>query len=419
MMQPMGCRVLVLSLVASALVHCSRHIPAPVDAARQSTTPEAIESAACERRTGCHLESTLRTGPASDGRDLILATVRLPALVAHRCWPQETWLLASGPGEVKRVQLVEDLCGAEGQSLPTFEALGHNRVRYTQTLEIRDDRDHIDPQEMRDIYELALDPPQITRITLRRQPTPYVRYETQWDYVGFRGETCVPALDAGSCVLRALMLPLVVVQDTMQDGRRFAADGWKEVDLGDCAMRIDGSPSGGFVTPAGSATASVRAVASGADVYLQVTDDAFVTSGPVADQIEVDIPVERDTFTDQTQVLHVSMDGVLARRQGPTGRDVVSHVEFAAPDGHTRRFRLRDILGLDTSKIRIAYLDVDPADGGGLVQQRLSSSEEGSRITATLQRVSPDDAVCVPRDNVLRVERRPRPLDPTQGMISQ
>jgi hypothetical protein len=154
-------------------------------------------------------------------------------------------------------------------------------------------------------------------------------------------------------------------------------------------------------------------------VYLQVTDDAFVMGGPVADQIEVDIPVERDTFTDQTQVLHLSMDGVLARRQGPTGRDVLSHVEVATPDVHTRRFRLRDVLALDSNKIRVAYVDVDPADGGRLVQQRLSSSEEGSRITATLQRVSPDDAVCVPRDNVLRVERRPRPLDPTQGMIPQ
>jgi hypothetical protein len=417
----MGCRSLLLSLVVSALVHCSRHLPVPVETDRQSTTPAAIESTACGQRPGCHLENSLRTGTASDGRDLILATVRLPALVARRCWPEETWLLASAQGEVKRTQLIAEVCGAQGEALPTLEPLGGNRVRYTRAVEIRDDRDRIDPQEMRDVYDLALDPPAILRTTFRRQPTPYILYEEHWDHVGFRGETCVPnpTLDSGSCVLRALMLPVVVVQDIVHDGRRFGDDGWKDTDLGDCAMRIDGSPSGGFVTPAGNATASVRAVASGTDVYLQITDDAFVTRGPVADEIDIDIPVERDTLTDLTEVLHLSMAGVLARRQGPTGRDAQSRVEVAAPDAHTRRFRLRDVLPPDSRKIRIAYIDVDPADGGQPVPQRLSSSEEGSRITATIQRIGPDDAVCVRRDNVLQVERRRRPLDPGERMIPQ
>ena len=97
-----------------------------------------------------------------------------------------------------------------------------------------------------------------------------------WSRPRFRGQVCA----AGVCVPG---LPDVGL------GGDFAAGGWKTTTLGECSMLVDGEPgetSQGF-TSGGKATAAMRLVLSGETLYVEVTDDAFVTEGKVVDTLDI------------------------------------------------------------------------------------------------------------------------------------
>src|ERR1019366_5373348 len=68
------------------------------------------------------------------------------------------------------------------------------------------------------------------------------------------------------------ILPAVLIAG---DAGAFVDGAWKSTALGDCAMALEGD------------SASVRAVLSDETLFLEVTDDAFVTRGAVVDAIEV------------------------------------------------------------------------------------------------------------------------------------
>jgi len=399
---------------------CSRATTATSSAV--DATPDAVDVAVCDGRPSCAVVRQLPLGERADGRGLRVVVARLsrrrPTAAEHErvgplaeqpwnegsqgpeapappreCVPWETWLVSRSADEAKREQLLASQCAPDdAERAPVVEKVGAGELRTTFTT-------HADNQvgkpaegysETAETLDFGVAPPRALRVTRRIAHglpgrAPAIDSESSWDWEAFHGEACWHGhADCGA------LLPAAQVLD---DGA-YASGGWKTTGLGACAMLVDGTPSHGVAEPVAPATASVRALLSDGVLYLEVTDDTFVTRGAVVDALEVVWTSYEAKPGDHPRVERLTMDGKLTRAEGTKQVDVVE----AGPG--TRRFAVKGMWPPDLGWWSLAYVDTDD---GRAVRQRIASVPSGSDPGQTVLRVEPQPA-CAPRDHVLRVE---------------
>jgi hypothetical protein len=344
-------------------------------------SPDPIEAALCGRRMGCRLQGELRQPEVRSGGRDVVAIVHQPTgphrprrasfrfgvdplppaeQTAADAW--ETWLTWVGSNQAKPLQLLV-VDGLPDDRAPVVSDLGPNRIRYTFSGNSGASHE----------YDIGLDPPH-----LERELHGGSDGSLSWSYESFAGDDC----QFNDCA--PLMLEASVKDEA------FAREGWKTTGLGECAMRVDGITHGERF-PYGR-TSAVRLLLSGGMLYVEVTDDVFVTQGLVVDTL-----VFYSTFREampgyHSATLRLRMDGKLTDWQGK-----VRQVE-AATGPSVRRFALTEVWpGPDENPWRLTYEDTD--DGHSL----RTGQSSGKNSHEPWVFVSP--FACVPRDGVLHVDR--------------
>jgi hypothetical protein len=280
--------------------------------------------------------------------------------------------VSSSPGQARRVQLLVSDCASDlGERPPFLEDLLPDGLRYKR----------VDARETSRVYDLGLNPPRLVRETHEEGPG---KINWTWSYDTLRGQAC----DHNGCVP---MVPEARIADAS-----FARDGWKTTRLGECAMLLDGagnSPddaSGGVWVPHG-ATASVRVLLSEGTLYVEVTDDVFVTQGAVVDTLVIESSFSEAMPGERGHVERIRMDGTVTDRDGK-----VHKVEVATGPS-TRRFALKDAWARWDWLWRLSYEDTDD---GRTVGATLATSRGNLE-----RRVFASPYPCVPRDGALHVDR--------------
>jgi hypothetical protein len=381
---------------------------------------DVVKLTVCAGRTDCAIESDVSVGSAVDGRALRVVVARFGRRRPARdhgirgplteepwerfsalrqlpspppeCTPWETWLVArSGDGATRQQLLAAQCASDDANRAPVVERLGPSELRSTLTARANNEEAGAGAgySEATEVLDFGTEPPRILRIAHRdgyglpgQAPTPH--RESSWDWEAFRGHACWHGHD--DC---AELLPVAHIAD---DGA-YAAGDWKTTGLGQCALLIDGTPSHGVAEPAAGATSSVRALLADDVLYLEVTDDAFVTNGEVLDAVEVLWSFYEAKPGEHAKVERLTMDGKLTR-VGATQR-----VEVAEAGPNTRRFALTGIWPPEAGSWSLSYLDTDD---GRTVRTRISSVPRQSDTGQTVLRVEPRPT-CAPRDQVLRV----------------
>jgi hypothetical protein len=281
-----------------------------------------------------------------------------------QCAAWETWLTAVTSSQATRAQLLVSDCPSDDRA-PVIEDLGPGRLRYSFG-------GHA--------YELALDPPRLER-------------ETQgggsltWNYGAFHGEAC----EEQECA--PVLLEARVADES------FSRGGWKTSGLGECATLVDGATTPGDNTSHGErvargASSSVRLLLVEGTLYVEVTDDVFVTKSRVADALVFYSSSTHAMPGERGRTERLLMDGTLTDWDGK-----VRQVEVVtAPT--TRRFALTDAWpGPDDPEghWRMAYEDTDDGRTFGSGQSTGKLGHEPWVFTSPV--------ACVPRDGALHVER--------------
>jgi len=376
----------VLALVCSA--GCSRPSggglldgkPSDTDADEEALFPPlpVIGRAACSDRAGCVLEGTLDAG-WDRGRRLIVASIALPPRPnGASCVPREQWLLSAGARPLRPVQLLATGCTSEGMARPTLTMLSAGTLRCASSSEGSSIPEGF--VWVAHTVDFSLTPPGVLRHEVKGwfpdRPGDCNGHDGYWDWREFRGEDrpIGPRCPGEASV----SFPKVHVED-----EAFLRDGWKTTRLGGCAMLIDGTPHHGFGVPAGSATASLRAVATQGDLFVEITDDSIE---PSRDSLELGWS---DDKTGDYEA-HVWMDGRTDAKW--------LKAAMASPTPTMRRFRI----ARDDSEVRLTYEDAD--DRRVRAPRRLTSAEGRSFNEA--QWIDPTEAMCVVRDGALEVERK-------------
>ncbi len=344
-----------LALLAALVpLACSR--PSSVGAEADASRVDPVEAAGCGTRPSCRLESQHDEPRFGDGSRRVVALVTLgkadrnpgPPRRAH--WPlldrgpedvpcilRELWLLRSGASGLDREQLLTSDCTRDVQSRPpTVADDGSARVRYTP-----------EPSEGLDSLDFALDPPALTLETHVSGGS-----TVTWSWPAFRGEACA----GGRCVPALPEVPL---------GEDFAREGWKTTALGGCSMLVDGKPgatSQGVAS--GAPSAAFRMLLSEGKLYVEVTDDVFVTQGAVVDTLDIVSWFDGGKPGQGPRHQRLRMDGRLTDDMGADRKtDVVN-----GPG--TRRFALPGGAAMGPHDWKVVYED---SDDGRTLAGELSS----------------------------------------------
>jgi hypothetical protein len=365
--------------------------------------PDAVERMTCGERPGCLVESRLALERRGDGSDLVAVVARLPrkprlgtdrvvleprvrsTLEQVDCTPREVWLVASSAKGAERVQLLTTECATDPVAGPMLlEKLGAGELRCTVARRVENtDSWHPTYSQASEVSDFALDPPRLLR-TQRRESVPnqpsehgfFQARSRQWDWDAFRGRTCWRAQDECSEVV-----PTARIVD---DGAFVGRDGWKTTSLGSCSLPVEGR------------SASVRLLLVDETLFVEVTDDAFVTRGTVVDAIEVVSSLEEATPANRPWVQRLTMDGTFTDHDGTTRR-----VEVAESGPNVRRFALKDLW---LTPFRVWWLAYEDTDDGRSVAERLSSVPSASLNGQSVLDLEPTPR-CEPRGSVLH----PRP----------
>jgi hypothetical protein len=324
----------------------------------------------------------VHAGVSSDGDHLIVATVRLtPDPAKAWCEPHETWLVKSGPAGVHRVHMLASHCVSPSVARESVVLAGPNVIRYSASNEGRKDLTGFRASTL----EIALEPLQLLRREVRTWGThdllePCNGEDEYWDWRTYSGETRLFATRGNRCSgAREPILP----HADLTDEAAFVRDGWRHVRLGDCSMRVSG------------ASASLRALYAGDErLFIEVTDDHFVSSGAATDRLVLEWPNPEVG----PRKMHVALDGRTDSRS--------LDVRVAVADANTRRFRI----GTYEPEIRITYEDSD--DGKTIAERISSATDDGYSVG---QRI--DGAVCAAREGVLQVDRKLVVEPPTEAIF--
>jgi len=179
----------------------------------------------------------------------------------------------------------------------------------------------------------------------------------------------------------------------------FTRGGWKTTGLGECATLVDGATAPGDETSHGErvahdASSSVRLLLSEGTLYVEVTDDVFVTEGRAVDTLVFYSSSTHAMPGDRGHTERLLMDGTLTGWDGKVRR-----VEVATGPS-ARRFALADAWpGPDDPEghWRMAYEDTDDGRTFGPGQSTGKLGHEPWAFTSPM--------ACAPRDGVLHVER--------------
>jgi hypothetical protein len=391
-----------------AAVGCSRAPdpgPAPVHIEAVEAGTDEVERVACAERPGCRLESRLALDRRADGSDLVAVVARLPrrarshadhvvlaarvgsAPTSHECTPRETWLIATSPRRTERVQLLTTECAIDPAAGPLLiERLGANALRATVARRVENTDQPGPPtySQAIEVDEFAFDPPRFLR-TVRREGAPtgadehgfFEATSQRWDWGVFQGLECW----SGGAECGAL-LPAARIED---DGAFTGRDGWKTTGLGACSVTAQGR------------SASIRLLLVDSTLYVEVTDDAFVTRRPVVDAIELVSTSEDAKPGDLAWVERLTMDGTLTDHLGRQ-----RHVDLAEAGASVRRFAWKDAWPPDDRIWWLSYVDTDDGRTAG---ERITPVPASNAHGQSLLRVSPAPS-CAPRDGALH----PRPV---------
>ena len=409
----------LVSLAAWLLLACG--CSKATDAAGPTRTEQDdLYLAVCGGRQPCSVESQLSLGQGADGRMQSIVVTRSPKRRAttepdiaeplaeqpwkrfhwdaeeppparSECTPWRTWLVSRSAAEGTHARLLVARCAADdAERAPVLERSGPGEVR--STLTAHETNDKAKPasgySETVETLELGVEPPRVLRIARGTRSgipgtAPVADWESSWDWESFRGHACWHGHD--DC---GELLPVAHIAD---DGA-YGGGGWKTTALGSCAMLIDGTPSHGVAEPAASPTASVRALLADDVLYLEVTDDVFVTRGAVIDAIEVVWSSYEAKPGDHPRVERLTMDGQLTRA------GMTRQLDVAEAGPGTRRFAVKS-WPPQMGSWSLSYVDTDD---GRTVRQRISSVPRSNERGQTILRVEPLPT-CTPRDQVLRV----------------
>jgi len=277
------------------------------------------------------------------------------------------------PNQATPAQLLAADCPS-GDHAPVLVDLGASRIRYTLG-----ERDGSPSHE----YTLGLDPPHLERETSRGGGG-----ELTWDYDSFGGQDCQEDLKGRDC-------SPVMVEASIED-EVFAKGGWKTTGLGECAMLVDGGRTDGNTSHgewiAHGSTSSVRMLLSGGTLYVEVTDDAFVTKGAAVDSLVFYSTSPQAMPGYRSGTARLRMDGQLTDWNGTT-RPV-----DVAIGASTRRFALTDVWPGREGLWRLAYEDTDDGRTFGPGQWSGNMSHEPWVFVSPM--------ACVARDGELHVDRK-------------
>jgi hypothetical protein len=325
------------------LAACSRPSSVSPDASAASDV-DPIAAAACAARASCQLESQREELRAGDGSRSIVALVSLRSAEANphppqrgnwlyfgrdrgdlACVPRELWLLRSNAQAIERVQLLTADCTRDIHDQPPGVVdLAPGRVRYVP-----------EPSDGADSLDFTLDPPALALETHVSEGATFT-----WMWPRFRGQVCA----GGACV------PALPDVELNED---FAHGGWKTSSLGACSMLVDGAPgetSQGFRS--GKPTAAMRLLISDWTLYVEVTDDVFITEGTVVDTLDIGSWSMHAKPGEGPRHLRLRMDGRLTDFAGESRRvDVVTGLgmrRFALPGGRVKNLGEWEVTYEDT-----------------------------------------------------------------------
>jgi hypothetical protein len=361
--------------------------------------PDSVERVACGERPGCFVESRLALDRRADGSDLLAVVARLPrkeeqgsdrvvlqprvrsTLVQIECTPREVWLVASSAKGTERVQLLTTECATDPGAGPLLlEKLGAGELRCTAARRVENTNQPGAPTytQANEVSDFALDPPRVLR-TLRRESSPtsdserFFEYRSrQWDWDAFRGRTCWAADECGA------VLPTARIAD---DGTFVGRGGWKTTGLGSCSLPVQGR------------SASLRLLFVDETLYVEVTDDTFVTQGMVVDAVQFVSSFEGATPDSRPWIQRLTMDGTFTDNHGTT-----RHVEVAQSGPNVRRFALQHVL---PTPDWLWWLTYEDTDDGRSIAERISSVPSANVNGQPVLDLEPTPT-CAPRDSVLR-----------------
>jgi hypothetical protein len=326
---------------------CSRPSSVTPDAGASSVDP--VAAAACGPRASCRLESQHEEPRAGDGSPSVVALVRLGLADANphpplrpnwwvlgrdrgdnACHLSELWLLRSNAHATERVQLLASDCTRDiHERPPEVVDVEPGRVRYVP-----------EPSDGLHSLDFTLDPPTLALETYVHGDRTFT-----WAWPSFRGQAC-----AGDVCVPGL--PDVRLPED------FARREWRTTALGACSMLVDGASgetSQGFAS-GGKPTAAMRLLLSDETLYVEVTDDAFVTEGRVVDVLDIGSwftyakPAEQTGYQRHRRL---RMDGRLVDDAGKSQK-----VDVAIGPG-TRRFALSGEWVNNADEWEITYEDTD------------------------------------------------------------
>ncbi len=321
--------------------------PLPGEAAANKS-PDPVELALCGGRPDCRLESELWQADTRTGSRRVVAVVRqspgphragpdpfqlglspAPTEEAASCAAWETSLTSVGSDQAARVQLLASDCPS-GDRPPLLVDLGGGKMRYSVGAD-----GGVPSHE----YELELDPPRLEREIHRGRGGVLA-----WDHETYRGEIC----QEQECSPLMLEAPV--------DGA-FSREGWKTTGLGECAMLLDGARTPGELSHgelrAADVKSAVRMLVSGDTLYVEVTDDVFVTSGARVDALSFYSMSPQAMPGTHGLTARLRMDGQLTDWKGNT-RPVPM-----ATGTSTRRFAVTDLWPGPEGLWKVSYEDTD------------------------------------------------------------
>jgi hypothetical protein len=365
---------------------------APPAAAYAPPSRAEIASVACGKDPTCELVVLPDSADLEQGHIAVVehACVNLVSDGSRDSRARATWLLEGGHGALHRAQLLSERCAPIGMSTTTV--LGPHRIR------------QIEPETTSDsgapaastVFDFALDPPRLLRRShVSSSETSELREDT-WDFEAERGAVCTRPSPDAPCSTTTLAFPVLTVAEAA-----FGDGSWRVVSLGECGVYIDGSPGNGVVEPAHEATGTVlRALLTDGAMYVEISDDAFVTAGKVVDRLNVTL-TSRGALPGEAHRWQLFVDGRIKSVEG-----LAPQAEMVSVNPTLRRFKLTGASVAWRQSADLSY--VDTADG--ITERAVLRS---GTVAGEIHRVPADEAVCVPEGGSLRVRRKAVPAAPT------
>jgi hypothetical protein len=160
--------------------------------------------------------------------------------------------------------------------------------------------------------------------------------------------------------------------------------------------------------PGDAGGAAVRALVTGDAIYIEVSDEAFVTRGSLVDRLDVELSAY-GAKPSEIVAWQLFMDGRLVSTAG-AGGSPPPRAEVSIANPTTRRFRLAGAGAAWRRLMRLTYVDTD--DGKTERLRLLSGSVESE-----IHQVPSEEATCVAEGGSFRVRHPVAAVTPLQALV--